>query len=340
MPDTQPRVSVILPTFNRARFLPEAFASIRDQSFEDWELVVVDDGSTDQTAEVVADLSRSLHQPVVYRRQENQGAYGARNTGLDLARGAYIAFFDSDDLWLPQHLSRSVAALDQVMDVDWVYAACRSVDQSTGAVLGQTTFEINGEPRPFLRLRTRRAGDLHIFDDDRVLVCQIEHGLYAGLQNSVIRRTVFEGRRFWPDYRVTEDVQFLIRALTAGVRLGYFSDVHVIYRVHSDNSSASVAGGKPDRLIPVYEEQVRGFEHLDSECALPAAERRVLRRQLAHMYFWRLGYAGYRAAGRQAAALEAFSAGLKLRPFDPAMWKTYVIARGRAMLEGRQRDAR
>lgn len=332
MPGIQPRVSVILPTFNRARFLAEAFASIRDQAFDDWELVVVDDGSTDETAEVVPDLSRDLDRPVVFLRQENQGAYGARNTGLDLARGTYIAFFDSDDLWLPQHLSRSVAALDQATDVDWVYAACRSVDQVTGAVLGRTTFEVDGQPRPFVRLRTRRAGELRIFEDDRVLACQIEHGLYAGLQNSVIRRDVFERRRFWPDYRVTEDVQFLIRALAERVRLAYFPEVHVIYRVHSDNSSASVAQGTPDRLIPVYEEQVRGFERLDAECALSPSERRVLRRQLARMYFWRLGYAGYRAAGRHAAALDAFSAGLTLRPFDPAMWKTYAIARGRALL--------
>ena len=334
MPGPAPRVSVILPTFNRARFLPDAFASVRDQSYSDWELVVIDDGSTDDTPGVVAELSRDLGRPVVHHRQDNQGAYGARNTGLDLARGTYLAFFDSDDLWLPHHLERSVDALDRNGDIDWVYAACRLVDDATGAVLGPTTFEIDGQPRPFRRLRTRQSGDLHVFEDERVLRCQIEHGLYAGLQNSVIRRQVFEGRRFWPDYRVTEDVQFLIRVLDAGIRLGYLTDVHVVYRVHSDNSSGSVAGGKPDRLIPIYEEQARGFERLDKECGLPAAERRILRRQLAHMYFWRLGYAGYRAAGRHADALRAFSAGLTLRPFDAAMWKTYAIARVRNLVRG------
>jgi glycosyltransferase involved in cell wall biosynthesis len=338
MSDRRPRVSVILPTFNRARFLPGAFASIRDQTLGDWELVVIDDGSTDDTARIVSDESRTMPGPVVYRRQENQGAYGARNTGLDLARGTYVAFFDSDDLWLPHHLARSVAALDDCPDVDWVYAACRLVNDSTGAVLGPTTFEVEGQPRPFLRLRTKRARDLHVFDDEGVLHCQIEHGLYAGLQNSVIRREVFEPRRFWPDYRVTEDVQFLVRALNDGIRLGYLTDVHVVYRVHGDNSSGSVAGGTPDRLIPVYEEQARGLARLDAECALGAAERRALRRQLSRVYFWRLGYAGYRAAGRRADALRAFSAGLALSPFDPAMWKTYAAARARALFEGPARE--
>ena len=260
-----------------------AFASISSQTFEDWELVVVDDGSTDDTRDVVADLARRLRQPVRFEAQSNQGAYGARNTGLDFATGAYVAFFDSDDQWLPHHLARCVAALDRVASVDWVYAACRSVDEATGTVLHPTTFAVDGQPRPFLKLHTRRDGDLLVFDDPDVLACQIEHGLYAGLQNSVIRREVFAGRRFWGDYRVVEDVQFLIRSLVGGARLGYYPDVHVVYRVHDDNSSASASGGTADRLIPIFEEQVRGFERLRVEYDLPGAAGRLLRAQLAHM---------------------------------------------------------
>ncbi len=166
-----------------------------------------------------------------------------------------------------------------------------------------------------------------MFDDPGVLACQIEHGLYAGLQNSVIRREVFAGRRFWGDYRVVEDVQFLIRSLVGGTRLGYYPDVHVVYRVHDDNSSASASGGTADRLIPIFEEQVRGFERLRVEYDLPGAAGRLLRAQLAHMYFWRLGYAGYWRAGRHAAAMKAFKSALALRPADLAMWKTYAFCR-------------
>src|SRR5262245_12220586 len=96
-----PAVTSILPTYNRARFLPQAFASIRSQTFTDWELIVVDDGSTDNTRELVEELTRGWPQPVRYHRQDNQGAYGARNTGLDLSIGECVAFFDSDDVWLP-----------------------------------------------------------------------------------------------------------------------------------------------------------------------------------------------------------------------------------------------
>jgi len=327
-----PKVSIILPTYNRARFLPEAFASISSQTFEDWELVIVDDGSTDETARVMGGLARAVRQPVRYERQSNQGAYGARNTGLDLASGMYIAFFDSDDIWLPHHLERCVSALDRVPSLDWVYAACRTIDETTGEVLHSTTFEVDGRPRPFLKLQVRRDGDLYVFDDPQLLTYQIEHGLYAGLQNSVIRREVFAGRRFWSDYRVVEDVLFLVRSLASGTRLGYYPDVHVVYSVHHDNSSASAAGGTMDRFIPIFEEQVRGFERLRTECELPAGAARALRRQLAEMYFWRLGYTGYWSTGRRASALAAFEAALKLRPVNLSMWKTYLLCRLRGMV--------
>src|SRR5947207_12487932 len=90
-----PTVSIVLPTYNRAPFLPQAFAAIQGQQWTDWELIVVDDGSTDNTPLIIADLSAELRQQVLYIYQENQGAYGARNIGLDHARSKYIAFYDS-----------------------------------------------------------------------------------------------------------------------------------------------------------------------------------------------------------------------------------------------------
>jgi len=197
MPDSSkpPAVSIILPTYNRASFLPEALSSIRAQTWEDWELIVVDDGSSDGTAEVVRERTAGWSQPVRYVYQENQGVAGARNTGLDLATGRYIAFYDSDDLWLPHHLRRCVEALDAHPQVDWVFGACRIIELESGRVLAPTTFEVDGRPRPFRRLQGRRSGDLFIIQDPEATRCQILHGLYCGLQNSLIRRRLFEGYR-------------------------------------------------------------------------------------------------------------------------------------------------
>ncbi|MGH9027246.1 MAG: glycosyltransferase family 2 protein [Acidimicrobiia bacterium] len=92
--DCNPTFSVIVPTFNRARLLPRAIQSVLDQRFDDFELIVVDDGSTDSTPDVVTRLSDArLH----YLRQENQGLSVARNTGASAARGEWLAFLDDDD---------------------------------------------------------------------------------------------------------------------------------------------------------------------------------------------------------------------------------------------------
>jgi glycosyltransferase involved in cell wall biosynthesis len=98
-------VSVIVPTYNRRETIQAAIASVQRQTFTDWELIVVDDGSTDGTA----DLLEGSDPRLVLIRQTNQGVNAARNAAMLRARGRYIAFLDSDDELLPHHLDLSVA---------------------------------------------------------------------------------------------------------------------------------------------------------------------------------------------------------------------------------------
>jgi len=334
---SSPLVSIVLPTYNRASFLPEAFAAIKAQRLQNWELVVIDDGSTDDTPAVVRAHEAKLGRPLRFVRQANGGAYAARNTGLDQASGEYIAFYDSDDLWLPEHLERLAGALDRHPDVSWAYAACRSVEQSSGRELSATTFVHDGHPRPFRRLHAAVDDEgFHAIDDPAVLSCQIEHGLYAGLQNSLIRRSVFARERFWPEYRVVEDVLFLIRRLAEGMRVGYYDKVQVVYRVHEGNSSASASAGSTAHMLPIYEEQVRGFEAIARSVALGPADARALRRRLAHTAFWHLGYAGHLQQGDRDGARRAFRRALREWPWSPAMWKTWLAAEMRRAVGGSQ----
>jgi glycosyltransferase involved in cell wall biosynthesis len=322
-----PTVSIILPTYNREKFLPEAFAAIAAQAFTDWELIVVDDGSTDGTPELVPRLTADFAQPVRYISQENQGAYGARNTGLDHATGKYIAFYDSDDLWLPHHLQDCVAALEANPDVDWVYGACRMMDHATGEELAASTFYVNGQPRPFLNLKAREAEKLRIIEDDRVLECMISQGTYNGLQNSVLRWRMFDGVRFEAESRnEAEDQLFVIASLRRGFRLGYIDAVHVDYRVHDANSSAAGSTKNEERQRRVLELLAAGYERLLSEPNWRTPERRALRQRLKQEYFWKLGYATLWMTGQRAEALQMFRRGLRHWPWDWRCWKTYIPA--------------
>ena len=118
--DRSPRVSVVIAAYNSAPFLAEAMHSVAEQTFTDYELIVVDDGSTDGTPEIVA----ATGLPCLYIYQENRGAAAARNTGLRVATGEYVNFLDADDLLLPGHLALLVDYLDQHPAIAVVYADC------------------------------------------------------------------------------------------------------------------------------------------------------------------------------------------------------------------------
>jgi hypothetical protein len=112
-----PRVSVVIPTYNRQKLVQEAIASVLRQTYADYEVIVVDDGSTDDTGLVL----NQLYGPTIrYFYQDNQGESAARNLGIGRARGEYVAFLDSDDLWHPKKLEHQVDAFELSKDAGMI----------------------------------------------------------------------------------------------------------------------------------------------------------------------------------------------------------------------------
>ncbi len=126
----QPRVTVLIPAYNAERFLEPTLASLVDQTFTDWEAIVIDDGSTDGTAALVESCQQQDSRLRLIR-QANAGVSAARNAGLEQARGSLIAMLDSDDLWDPRKLELQVAALEASgADVVFCgYSACDAQGQ-------------------------------------------------------------------------------------------------------------------------------------------------------------------------------------------------------------------
>jgi glycosyltransferase involved in cell wall biosynthesis len=118
-----PLVSVIIPCYNHAHFVGEAIQSVLDQHYQHFEIILVDDGSTDNTCEVVAQFGFKVR----YIYQQNQGLSAARNTGLRAAQGELVGFLDADDLYEPNYLSTLVASLKSNPQADAVHCACRFV---------------------------------------------------------------------------------------------------------------------------------------------------------------------------------------------------------------------
>jgi glycosyltransferase involved in cell wall biosynthesis len=148
-----PLVSIITPVYNAARWLPETLASVRAQTLADWEQILVDDGSSDDSVAIVEAAAavdarfRLLHAP------RNEGPSKARNLALEAARGRFIAFLDADDLWLPEKLARSVEMMTE-HGYGFIYHDYRHISHD-GAMIGAL---IRGPEELNLRsLHTRRG---------------------------------------------------------------------------------------------------------------------------------------------------------------------------------------
>ncbi|MCD0458886.1 glycosyltransferase family A protein [Roseiconus lacunae] len=325
-------VSIVLPTFNRSRFLSEAFQAIAAQTHSSWKLIVVDDGSTDDTEEVVAAFRSRVCQNVRYVRQPNAGAYAARNHGLDFADSPFVAFYDSDDLWLPHHLDRCVGVLAANNDVDWVSGALVRVDAESGATIEPNNHYPGGKLHPFLRLKSEQRGDCQVIDDPRSLEKAIVDGFPGNLQMSVFRQHLVSEYRFDSRYRNGQDRFLVFNVLASRKKVGFLHDTHLIYRVHDSNDSLVNCGGgdadqsaalKRERILQSLIAQYRAFA--DSSL-LSKKEIKALDRYIANTQFWELGYCLYLASGQVKKARKEFQQALRLSPFDLKMWKTWLAS--------------
>src|ERR1700733_7511190 len=129
-------VDIIIPAFNAAEYLPFALESVSSQTFDDWQILLVDDGSTDKTADVVAPFLKRLGSKIKYIKQENRGLPAARNTAIRASTAEFLALLDADDVWLPCRLSESVKVLTERPQAGLAYGLITNID--TEARLGST----------------------------------------------------------------------------------------------------------------------------------------------------------------------------------------------------------
>jgi glycosyltransferase involved in cell wall biosynthesis len=212
------RVSVVIPTLNRARLLAEAIGSVLAQDYSAKEIVVVDDGSTDDTAAVVARLAQSTPVPITFVQLEHQWIVRARNAGIRAARGGYIAFLDSDDRLLPGSLTARAAYLDQHANVGLVCSDAEVIN-AAGEVVGLKSV-LTGKPRYRNNFRWET----------------VEY--YATTSTVMARRECLEAVGLF-DERITrsaEDWHLWVR-LAGRYDLAYLDQPLAAYRVHAGNDS-------------------------------------------------------------------------------------------------------
>jgi len=203
---SRPLVSVVLPVFNGEAFLREAIESVLAQTWSPVELIAVDDGSTDRSAEIAQEY------PLTYVRQENRGVAAARNRGVEAAKGELLSFIDQDDVWLPEKLESQVAALDEEPDAG--ICSCR--------------FQMFLEP----------GAEVPEWADAGLL--KGSHRT-AQVGTLLVRRDVFdEVGPFDTTYFAANDTDWFLRARDLGLPVALVEEPLQRYRLHGANASAAM----------------------------------------------------------------------------------------------------
>jgi len=281
-------VSVIIPVFNRAEFISDAIDSVVMQSYSNWELLLVDDGSTDSTGEICRNYSQ-LDQRIRYFFRENGGAYAARNLGLKFAKGDYVAFLDSDDLWLSDHLKSTVAILDDYSDVDIVFCALKRIDYLSGKVIVKNSFYNDEGKHPILTLSTLGRGSARLIADHRFYEYIIKFGTPCGLHCMLFRQKVFKDFSFDERFRTVWDRISFILFVFRGFKFSYIETISLVYRVHHSNiSTVSGEDGflkKEKSALTLISAYSSLFEYLDS---LSNIYKNIIKEKISQYYAWYL----------------------------------------------------
>lgn len=275
-----PEVTIVLPTYNRADMILDAIRSVQAQTFQDWEIVVVDDGSTDNTEEVVLSLHDSR---IHYVYQENKGLAGARNTGIRHAHSELITFLDSDDAFLPQKL-------------EWQVGLMKS-RPSLGLVAGDFFF---ADPH-LTRLSEARSWQSHpnLTLKDWILGCPV---IVCAV---IVQRAWLEkAGGFDETMRYVEDWDLWLRLAYLGCPMDWLPRPVALYRIHGQNMAK--------QAVLMKQGMLRMFDKFFTLPDLPQDIQSLKERAYAHAYL--NGAARAFAGGDAEEGRNSLEMALKLDP--------------------------
>ncbi len=285
------KVSVMIPTHNYGRYLGEAIQSVLAQTFADIEVIVVDDGSTDNTREVVGSFKDSR---VRYIYQENRGVSAAQNTAIKAAEGEFVAGLGGDDIWLPEKLELELSMLNSHPEAALVCSDAYVFDSATGAILGRRWHD-----KPF-----------HYWVDPARAARQplrelLARGCFIAPQAMLVRRVVFAEVGYFDESLVTHEDWDLFVRIVCRYPINTLDVPLVKIRAHEASLTAD------------WNRMYRGAttvltKAIDSQL-LSGAEMMLVKRRLAHTHF---SYGkSLLANGRTALGREKLVAAIKINPW-------------------------
>ena len=323
-----PLVSVIIPAYNYAQYLAEAIDSVLAQTYEPIEVIVVDDGSTDNTPQILAHYADRIRAI----RQRNQGESVARNTGISAARGEMIALLDADDTWEKTALTDLVAVLKQATDIGLVFGVLTLVD-AQGTPLGRRYPEkipdpIRKVPLPSLQDSCRLEGP--------VLATMLKFGTFFIPSSTVICKSWIDRvGGFVPGLQRAQDRDMWYKLAAAGCPMAFVQKSVGRYRKHRPPGQEDLLQFRTTHFRIAPFANLLANPDLRSEPARKIAKSRIAGFHKSHGDF-------HLMAARYAEARESYANALRVfpRPIHLAAWfASFLGSAGKALVRKISRDS-
>ncbi len=295
------KISVIIPTYNNAEYISAALDSVLNQEHKHVEIIVVDDGSTDNTESVLLPyVNKKL---IRYIHQENQGVASARNAALNLAIGEYVAFLDADDILLSGSLTKRITLMQEYGDVDFVFTDYH-VEVSEG---GRNKYPYMKEKNRHAKFSTaldKSLGLVHIYNSAFRGIA-IKENIFPWTGAIMVRQKCFDQiSGFDVSLRASSDKKMWLQLLD-GRKVGYIDEPLSVYKAHQSTITRDT--------ITCCENSIRNSQHLlQQELKMGNTEVAGLRRKISHN-FNRLGYQ-YLYAGSTKQAQSSFMKSIQYCP--------------------------
>jgi len=255
------KVSVVIPTYNRAHFLPEAIRSVLAQTVPVYEIIVVDDDSTDNTVEVLAPFGDKIR----YFKQKNQGPSAARNYAMREAKGNWIAFLDSDDLWVPEKNQLQLEFLRQHPTIDFVFGNLTNFNEQK---CDETPEILDAKVYAYFQANSAHLKDFLL----QLLLCNPVPTSAALFRTTTLPQTGPLDEKM----RYCEDYDFWLRLALVG-QVGFVDRILVKRRMHECNAIKA--------YIALCEGTLKAFNRLNQNAKLSAEAQQILNRRMTSIQY-------------------------------------------------------
>ena len=247
-----PIVRIILPTFNRSKIISQSIQSALDQTFQDFDLLIADDGSTDNTEAIIRHFSNTDSR-ILYCKYSHSGVAATRNKAIhEPGQFKYIAFLDSDDIWLPQHLESSVKILEQEDDIDVIFS--RVTTETAGNINQNQNWYVERDERlrwPVKNAQRVTRDGAYVTNPNSFLKAMLRSLFSPQVPTVMIRYGAISDRTWFDEkLKVLSDVDFFLRISSQRHVFAFLDSIHCSVRHFGDNLT-----GLKDLASPTFLER-------------------------------------------------------------------------------------